>query len=245
MKKIICFIKNIIILISLTAFPTGVSLIIELVISGNIIITRDYIGSILFLLGAVISAYYFYKKDILNVKFNKVPLKTIIPIAGIGFALKPLLLCVLHFLISLNVSDSTSYSLILVLECILFVPIAEEILFRGILTDILSPSHSKSKFSIYFTIFVTSFLWTIYHLHGFSIPSLLLLIDGIIIGALYHKYRSILVCIVYHSFNNLAMIVLFGFVEEMWIQRLIITALIFVTSFSFLIFSIKEKSKII
>lgn len=243
MKKFFNLIENIIVLICLSTFPCLISMIIEFALTGDMKFTSDYIISILTLLGVIISAFVFRKKGIYKAKLNKIPLKTYIFISGLGFSLKPLIICILYFTISLNISNSTSLNFLSFLGSVLFFPIAEEILFRGILTDILNPSHSKSKFSISFTILVTSLLWTISHFHGINLASLLLLIDGIIIGALYQKYKSILVCIVYHSFNNLAVIVLFGFGEEMWIQRLIITALIFVTSFSFLIFTSKEKPK--
>ena len=78
------------------------------------------------------------------------------------------------------------------INSVIITSIAEEIIFRGLLTDILGVCNSQSKLGIISGILLTAIVWALSHLHGINIPTLLLIFDGIIIGLIYYYYKNLI-----------------------------------------------------
>lgn len=93
-------------------------------------------------------------------------------------------------------SDSYLHlSLIFITSCFI-APIAEEIIFRGVIYKSL-----KEKFSIPISIFISAAIFAFLHLELSSLPVLFFL--GVVLATLFEKYGNLWVPIGLHFFNNL------------------------------------------
>ena len=78
-------------------------------------------------------------------------------------------------------------------------PIAEELVFRGLLMSVLR----RTRIGVYGAVFVTAALWSMVHIqHDLAILALIF-IDGIVLGLARHFTRSVYVPIVMHISGNL------------------------------------------
>ena len=234
MKKLVFILKHCLVLLVLCIFPFCIALITEYAITGKNNIVSNYLVSPLTLIGAIISTYIFSKEKIVKIKIKIPSAKEVFCILGLGLSLKPFVICILHFTLSLNITNSSNNTIASLINSVLIAAIAEEIIFRGILTDVINNSHTETKSVVMITVFITSVLWAFSHLYGFSLPTLLLFIDGIIIGVIYHYFKNILLCIVYHIANNASVIMLSKICEGHWLQSIILTMSVFIFSVIFL-----------
>lgn len=76
-----------------------------------------------------------------------------------------------------------------------FTPIIEEIVFRGGILQAL-----KTKYNVFIAVLVSSILFLLVHLVPVIMPALL--VAGLSLGYLYHKYDSIYPPILLHMFIN-------------------------------------------
>lgn len=215
MKKYLSTIKNCFVLLILCIFPVCLALIIEFAIHGSTEIVSNKLIALLTLLGAIMSMYVFSKEGVTKIKIKTPSIINMLGCMGLGASLKPFVLCVLHFLLSLNITNSGDMSLWSLINSVIITSIAEEIIFRGLLTDILGVCNSQSKLGIISGILLTAIVWALSHLHGINIPTLLLIFDGIIIGLIYYYYKNLIYCILYHSANNIT-VVLMSIINNNW-----------------------------
>ena len=136
----------------------------------------------------------------------------------------------LHFILSANITNVHRITILEFISAVILAPINEEIVFRGILTDIIKSKYHETKFLNIFTILFTSVVWATSHLYGISVYTFMLIIDGIIIGIIYHKTNNLIVCITYHVANNFSVTMLNFLDEKYWIFSFIMCMGIFLVS---------------
>ena len=239
MKKYLSTIKNCFALLILCIFPFCIALIVEFAIHGSTEIVSNKLIALLTLLGAITSMYVFSKEGVTKIKI-KTPSKIImLGCMGLGASLKPLVLCILHFLSSLNITNSGNMYLWSLVSSVIITSIAEEIIFRGLLTDILGVCNAQSKLGIISGIFLTAIVWALSHLHGINIPTLLLIFDGIIIGLIYYYYKNLIYCILYHCANNIT-IILMSNININWKQFAVLSFFAIIASIIMLSYNCKK-----
>ncbi len=217
MKKFFDTLKYCLVLLILCIFPFCIALLIEYAVSGETAIVSNYLVMPMTLIGAIISAFVFKREGVFKLKNRRPSLKEMVSVAGIGLAFEPLILCILHFTVSLEFTNSGKNNIVSFIIAVFVAAITEELIFRGILSDIINISRSEQKLNIAITIVITSVLWAASHLYGFSIPTLLLIMGGIILGLIYHHCKSILLCIIYHASYNASVIFLVQVGQNHWI----------------------------
>ena len=242
MKKYLSTLKNCFALLILCIFPVCFALIIEFAIHGSTEIVSNNLVSLLTLLGAIVSMYVFNKEGVTKIKIKLPSFVILLSCIGLGASLKPFILCILHFLLSLNITNSGDLTLWSLISSVFIASVAEEIIFRGLLTDLLSIYNNPSKLSIISGILLTATVWALSHLHGINIPTLLLILDGIIIGLIYYYYKNLIYCILYHSANNLT-IILMSNINNNWKQFAILSFLVLFASIIMLFYN-RKKNKV-
>ncbi|SFY11014.1 CPBP family intramembrane glutamic endopeptidase [Ruminococcus sp. XPD3002] len=240
MKNLLCTLKYCLVLLILCIFPFCIALVTEYAISGETAIVSNYLVMPMTLIGAIISAFVFKREGVFKLKNRRPSLKEMVSVAGIGLAFKPLILCILHFAVSLGLTNSGKNNIVSFIIAVFVAAVAEELIFRGILSDIINISHSEQKLNTVITIAITSVLWAASHLYGFSLYTILLIIDGIILGLIYHRYKSILLCIIYHAANNAAVIILGQVGQNHWIPVTVAFTVILAFSLCIIICSYKS-----
>ena len=78
-------------------------------------------------------------------------------------------------------------------------PIAEELVFRGLLMSVLR----RTRIGVYGAVFVTAALWSMVHIQYDLAILALIFVDGIVLGLARHFTRSVYVPIVMHIAGNL------------------------------------------
>ena len=243
MKKIISTFKYILLLLILCFSPFCLALVVESALTGgNVTLTYQFI-MLPTLAGTLISAYIFRKENIAHIKSAKPHINTLICCAAAGISLNPLILSILHFAISLNINygDMTAWNYI---SPIIVAPLAEEIIFRGLLTDILDKTFPKKKYSFILVILLTSLSWALIHLYGIGLSTLLVFIDGIILGFIYYHYKNIIYCIIYHSAVNASVLLMRFLSGSTWIVCTALSAVILFASVAIIIKDRKENTTI-
>jgi hypothetical protein len=129
-------------------------------------------------------------------KYEKLSLRMILNCIGIFIIAIP----ILHFknLVDILHINSITVVLFLLVACIL-APIAEEMLFRGILVD------NFKKYGNIFTIIVVALIFATAHVSYWNDFKALLFvfIIGLLLTSLRIKYNTLSYCIVVHLVNNL------------------------------------------
>ncbi len=87
-----------------------------------------------------------------------------------------------------------------VLKVVIIAPIIEEMIFRGIIMHGFMRNYSKFS-----AIIISALMFALFHLNPWQFPSAFAL--GILLGWLMVRTRSILLCILGHSVNNLLVLV--------------------------------------
>lgn len=212
MKNILQVLKNLIAFAVLCISPMCIFSVIEYAITSDVSRTFEYIA-IVTLIGAVLSVAVFSSQKAVSISIGKPKIRFMISILGIGITSKQCILYLLGLTIGVNVTGSFDTSFFSLLSILLLSPFSEEIIFRGVLTDLLNPQKSKSKICFIVVVLISSLIWTAAHLHGASVASLLLFIDGVIMTAIYLKYRNLVLTILYHSALNASMLMV-GILNE-------------------------------
>ncbi len=104
-----------------------------------------------------------------------------------------------EFINSIMSEISTSGPSSILLLCIV-APLIEEILFRGIILNGLLSRYSPIK-----AILISSLLFSLLHLNPYQLfPAFAI---GLLLGFLYFKVRSVLLCVIAHSVSNFQVII--------------------------------------
>ena len=201
------------ILLVICIFPFCIALIVDFALTGNSDIVSEYLTMPLTLVGAIISYIILKKENIIIYKFSVPRFDMIFSAFLFGFTFKQTIICLLHFLVKLNVSGNDKYTVYNLIVSVLVAAVCEEMVFRGAITDILKCNGPKSNILI---VIFTSALWAFSHLYGLSLPTLLLFVDGIILGYIYCKTQNIILCMIYHAANNASIIILGSIKAELW-----------------------------
>lgn len=229
MKNISQILKNLIVLFVLCIFPTGIFLIIEYAVTHEISRSSDY-APLCTLIGAVLSVIVFSKQKSVSISVQVPSVRSMLSMLGIGFALKQCLLYLLCLTIGMNITGSLNTSLFALASMLFITPIGEEIIFRGILPDLLNPQKSKTKLCFAVVLLIASLIWTAAHLHGMSVASLLLFADGVMMTAIYLKYRNLVLTIMYHVAVNASMLIVGTLNEKYYGIAAVICVLILIAS---------------
>lgn len=78
---------------------------------------------------------------------------------------------------------------------VLFAPIAEEVLFRGIVTQLLLNKYHPTK-----AIIISALIFALIHVNPSQIPGAFVM--GLLFGWIFHKTGSLIPCIIMHFINN-------------------------------------------
>jgi membrane protease YdiL (CAAX protease family) len=79
----------------------------------------------------------------------------------------------------MNITGSLNTSLFALVSMLFITPIGEEIIFRGILPDLLNPQKTKTKLSFAAVLLIASLIWAAVHLHGMYTGGLVVLLLSI------------------------------------------------------------------
>ena len=93
-----------------------------------------------------------------------------------------------------------SFNLFLVIMVAFIVPVMEEIIFRGLLFEYL-----KGKLGLYISIFLTTFIFVIFHSNKIYLEVFFL---SLILTLIYAYYKNIVINIILHILNNLISIII-------------------------------------
>lgn len=109
---------------------------------------------------------------------------------------------------------NTKYTIIHILQLILIYPILEELVFRGLVQEILLqvPRLSVQYFGISFANIFTSLVFSLLHLqykNMIFIPGIF--ISSLVFGFFFEKYKSVLPAIILHMSYNLLYVIIFSF----------------------------------
>lgn len=97
-------------------------------------------------------------------------------------------------------TDMTRAGLSSVFLLLIVAPLTEEILFRGIILKGLASRYSPMK-----AIIISSLLFSVLHLNPYQLfPAFVI---GLLLGFLYLKVKSVLLCVLAHSLSNLQVVV--------------------------------------
>ena len=105
-----------------------------------------------------------------------------------------------------NNNTSINYSLVMILDVLLFAPILEELFFRYLIINKLK-KHFQWNYKYY--LLISAFLFAIYHMQLYLIPYM---VTGVIYGYLYIKTNDIRTSIVCHFLYNLTVLVIYFFI---------------------------------
>lgn len=245
LKNICLIIKKIFAILMIFTLPLIVSMIIEFLISNDSKITETYLVQPLNCIGAFLAWYALKKKKSADIKFTVQPMVLYFSIFGIGFTFKQIIIYIIDLIFTINSINSFNYNFLSIISAILLAAVCEEIVFRGLMTEVINFKKSDNKIICAATILLTSIIWTVLHSYGISIMTLLLLIDGLILGFIYYKYQNLLLCILYHSGVNTSIILVGLLDKDYWFCSLIISLVIFIVSLFSIIRSSKNKTSII
>lgn len=93
-------------------------------------------------------------------------------------------------------NESTYYPLLSFSHGVIWAPIREEILFRGIIADGLLKRYKRS-----YAIIISAIIFGISHMNMLQAINAFLI--GIILAIIYCKTRSLILCMIAHAINNL------------------------------------------
>ena len=230
MKNVCLIIKKLFAILIIFILPLLISMIIEFLISGDGKITETYLVQPLNCIGAFLAWYVLKKGKSADIKFTVQPMALYFSIFGIGFTIKQIIIYIIDLIFTINSINSFNYNFLSIISAVLLAAVSEEIVFRGLMTDVINLKKSDNKIICAATIFLTSIIWTVLHSYGISVMTLLLLIDGLILGFIYYKFQNLLLCILYHSGVNTSIILVGLLNKEYWFCSLIISLAIFIVS---------------
>ncbi|MGA1863210.1 JDVT-CTERM system glutamic-type intramembrane protease [Deferribacter thermophilus] len=124
-----------------------------------------------------------------------------------------ILITIFYFFIRFLLTGTLNfhYSVLEILNYLLFSPIIEELFFRGFLQKELKRKNffsnliinNKYLFISSANIFVSLLFGLSHLLYSNIIHSVLVIIPSLILGMIYDKYENVLMCILLHAFFNL------------------------------------------
>ena len=137
-------------------------------------------------------------------------------------------------------ADSVSSSKPPILTCItaIFIaPIAEEIIFRGIFTDVCKKNNKSVSV---FVATISALLWSVVHMPS-VIQFVHLFLFGLLLSIIYQKTKNIIACIAAHAGSNLAIIILTLNIDiATYYPILIISIVAFILFSTILIYKLKR-----
>lgn len=201
MRRCIGIILEFLLLIILCIFPFCISILIEYALYQSVEFTSKYLVVPLQLIGALIAFYYFMKRKCIYISF-RCDKKFYLTFFLIGLSLKAIIIMLICIMTNNGIKRPDSIDIYSFFIAVFFTPISEEIIFRVILTEMFEFKIIKKSKEI--SVIISSLIWTILHFYGFSLGSVMLFIDGIILGIIYKKYNNLILCILYHIGVNLS-----------------------------------------
>lgn len=117
-------------------------------------------------------------------------------------------ICCIYFY---GISSISVYSIILFLFAS---PIAEEFIFRGLVQNKIN-NFLKSSFFLHISYgsLISSLIFTFIHLllNDFALIYMLVFLPSLFLGYLYDKYKTLLLPVLFHSFFNINVFILYPF----------------------------------
>lgn len=213
-------------------FSILIIIVLALTLMKNITITISFINDnylITFIIMTVTSLLFIlFIKHLIRIykifSINNSTLKTNSCLLYLLFSI--LAMIVFHLIVAFTIQSNGLNSftntnldfvtvIIMCIFYIIFSPILEELIIRGIFLNIFfqqpgvwlkkmfGPSKSSKVFNIFLAILVSSFIYTILHNAIDPLAIMNYMFNGIILSILYLKTKNILVCIGYHVINNI------------------------------------------
>lgn len=238
-------VKKIVAILSLFIFPLMVSLIIEFIVSGGSEITTSYFVQLLSLIGALLAWYVLKKDGLADIKFTSQPMVFYVCFFCLGFTFNQIVIYILNLLYTVNITNSFEYNFMSVISAILFAAVSEEIVFRGLIMGVINhgnlykKAHGKRECVV--ICLIVSIIWTALHMRGIAVETIFLLIDGLILGLIYYRFKNLFLCMLYHSGLNTSTLMLGWLDKAYWNCGLVTSLIVFVISIAFIRYGIEKK----
>lgn len=145
---------------------------------------------ILLISGSISLLWSFYKKS--NINSNQIFFMLLFLIISL----------VLEYLINDDIYNGGKITIIKALQTFLIVPVLEELVFRGVFQNRLTQKYGWKS-----GILLTSFLFMLIHYGKFD-QMLLSAMFSFLVGWLFYRTRSLLLCIVFHILVNIGIFII-------------------------------------